>query len=206
MASSTLYYIHDPMCSWCWAYRPVGDELRERLPASMKWKNLLGGLAPDSDVPMPEDMRTMISNHWRAIQQQLGTEFNFDFWTNCQPRRSTYPACRGVLAAAQQGAEDAMISAIQRAYYLRAMNPSNNKTLVRLADELELDTRRFVRDLEDPATHKALLEEIGQARSLGVSSFPSLVLLTDRGHMRIPVDYRDAATTMEAIALAIGTT
>ena len=23
--SVTLYYIHDPMCSWCWAFRPVLD-------------------------------------------------------------------------------------------------------------------------------------------------------------------------------------
>ena len=163
---------------------------------------MLGGLAPDSDVPMPEEMRAMISNHWRTIQRQLGTEFNFDFWTNCQPKRSTYPACRAVLAAAEQGAEDRMIDAIQRAYYLRAMNPSNNKTLVRLAEELELDSRRFVRDLEDPETHKALLEEIRQARSLGVASFPSLVLKVGDAHVRLPVDYLSAEVTTTAISTA----
>ena len=61
---------------------------------------LLGGLAPDSDLPMPEQMKLTIAGYWQTIQDRvLGTQFNYDFWTKCQPRRSTYPSCRAVLAA-----------------------------------------------------------------------------------------------------------
>ena len=205
MTAATLYYIHDPMCSWCWAYRPVRDELESRLPARMRWRNLLGGLAPDNDQPMPDETRDMVMNHWRRIQRELGTEFNFDFWTECQPRRSTYPACRAVLAAANQGAEDAMIDAIQRAYYLRAMNPSDTDTLVLLAGELGLDTGQFASELAAPSTHQALLDEIGQARSMGISSFPSLVLNIAGGLARVPVDYRSANPTLQALASVLET-
>ncbi|MFT6977114.1 MAG: putative protein-disulfide isomerase, partial [Shewanella psychromarinicola] len=27
MPNTTLYYVHDPMCSWCWGYRPTWDTL-----------------------------------------------------------------------------------------------------------------------------------------------------------------------------------
>ena len=201
--SSTLYYVHDPMCSWCWGYRPVHDELKAQLPSSVIWKYLLGGLAPDSDVPMPEETRTMVRNHWRNIQAQLGTEFNFDFWKNNQPKRSTYPACRAVLAAARQNAENSMIDAIQRAYYLRAMNPSNDDTLLSLAGELGLDEDRFAQDLTDPKTHLALLREIKLARTMGVTTFPSLLLLLGNQRVQIPHDYHSPEPTLAAISTAL---
>ncbi|MBT8071851.1 MAG: DsbA family protein, partial [Gammaproteobacteria bacterium] len=130
---SVLYYVHDPMCSWCWAYRPVLQRLREHLPVEIRWQNVLGGLAPDSDQPMPGATRQMVQGHWRQIQSSVGTRFNFDFWSRCQPRRDTYKACRAVIAASFQAAEERMIQAIQEAYYLRAMNPSEPATLAELA-------------------------------------------------------------------------
>lgn len=203
MSSGTIYYVHDPMCSWCWGYRPVLDRLKSGLPESIEWKNLLGGLAPDSDVPMPEETRRMIMNHWRNIQAQLGTQFNFDFWTKCKPRRSTYPACRAVLAAAKQGAEEAMIDAIQRAYYLKAMNPSDTETLVHLADELGLEVERFGNDLKSPDTQQKLLDEINLTRTMGVTGFPSLVLQSGQRTFHIPVDYKSESRTLKSISQAI---
>ena len=101
-----LYYVHDPMCSWCWAFRPVLLELKAKLPDTIEFIRLLGGLAADSDDPMPEETRHYVMDNWKRIQQQLpDTEFNYDFWTTCTPRRSTYPACRAVIAARKQGKE-----------------------------------------------------------------------------------------------------
>ena len=200
MSSATLYYIHDPMCSWCWAFRPVKDQLRHSLPEGVQWENLLGGLAPDSQEPMPMKTRVMVLSHWRNIQAKFGTEFNFDFWEKCNPRRSTYPACRAVLAATEQDAEEEMIDAIQRGYYLRAMNPSSNKTLIELAGEIGLDRARFASDLNSPETRHALMMEIGKARGMGASSFPSLVLQIGTQTVRIEHDYRDTQPMLDAIA------
>ena len=58
--SSTLYYAHDPMCSWCWGFRPVWQSLRRQLPPAVRVVRLLGGLAPDNDEPMPEAMLELI--------------------------------------------------------------------------------------------------------------------------------------------------
>jgi hypothetical protein len=50
---TTLVYVHDPMCSWCWGFDPVLRELVSSLPEGVAVRRLLGGLAPDSDEPMP---------------------------------------------------------------------------------------------------------------------------------------------------------
>ena len=134
--NATLYYIHDPMCSWCWGYRPVWDALKLNLPDAIQVEYVVGGLAPDSNKPMPVEQQAMIKAHWHSIEEKLGTKFNFDFWRNNTPRRSTYNACRAAIAANNQGYQVQMVEAIQHAYYLRALNPSDNDVLIGLAKEL----------------------------------------------------------------------
>ncbi|MEH6582582.1 MAG: DsbA family protein, partial [Halioglobus sp.] len=146
-AQTILYHVHDPMCSWCWGYRRSWDGLREALENAVTVVNVVGGLAPDNDEPMPQEQRDTIAGYWRQVAERTDAEFNYDFWKHCTPRRSTYPACRAVLTAKRQLAEQAMIDAIQQAYYLRAMNPSDNSTLIALASELGLDVTQFSEDL-----------------------------------------------------------
>jgi putative protein-disulfide isomerase len=187
------------MCSWCWAFRPCLLQLREKLPEQISWQNVLGGLAPDNDQPMPEQTRQMIQGHWHRIQSSVGTEFNFDFWAKCQPRRDTYKACRAVIAAARQDAEEGMIEAIQKAYYLRAMNPSDPETLADLAMELGLDRPLFVEDFYSAKTEAELHRQFLLRDGLNVRSFPSLVLKHDSGLTVIHHDYRDFGVSLAEI-------
>jgi len=105
-SSAQLFYVHDPMCSWCWGYRPtwqvLQQALKQRFP-TLTINYLVGGLATDSNDPMPRDMQQLLKQTWQKIADQLDTTFNFDFWDLCQPRRSTYPACRASLVAREFG-------------------------------------------------------------------------------------------------------
>jgi len=190
---ATLYYIHDPMCSWCWGFRPTWLALQQALPAQVTVQAVLGGLAPDTEQPMPAALREQLQHTWRRIHDSLGTEFNFAFWEQCRPRRATWPACRAVIAAQQQGAGEAMVEAIQRAYYTRAMNPSDDATLATLAGELGLDVTAFAAALNAASTREALARQVAQGQALGAQGFPSLVLMVDGHRWPVAVDYRDAA-------------
>lgn len=180
------------MCSWCWAFRSSLNTLLEQLPKQIYVVRLLGGLAPDSDVPMPDETRAYVQSNWQAIEQQVPeTKFNYDFWTQCKPRRSTYPACRAVIAARNQGQEfdPLMTLAIQQAYYLQARNPSDYSTLIELAEELGLDKGKFAEDVKSLETDETLRHEIKQSRRLGLNSFPGLLLINGDKQIRINPDY-----------------
>lgn len=204
MSQSQLYYIHDPMCSWCWGFRPVMNQLIPSLPDSIQLIYLLGGLAPDSDEVMPLKTREYVINTWKRIQQQIpGTEFNDAFWQVCTPKRSTYPACRAVIAARQQGKvyERSMIEAIQSAYYKEAMNPSEKDVLCELASRLGLDVKQFTTDLESVNVQNRLMHEIQHSRELGGTSFPSLILVSEAGLLNITVNYLDHQPMLEKILM-----
>ena len=194
-----LYYIHDPMCSWCWGYRPTWGELKASLPRGIDVVNLLGGLASDNEQPMPTELQQTIQGHWRKIQAMLGTEFNFDFWTRCRPRRDTYKASRAVVVAAASGLEEEMIFAIQRAYYLKAMNPSEPDTLVQLAGKLGMDEDTFRSALVSEQADQEFRRQVALARRLGVRSFPSLVLKIQNRVNRVSLDYQDHRVSLQDI-------
>lgn len=206
-----LYYVHDPMCSWCWGFYPQWQALKsalaQRFDDRLEVVNVVGGLAVDSHEPMPESMQQAIQGYWRDIQSQLGTEFNFDFWTLNTPRRSTFESCRATLAITYQcksadekkTAQNAMIDAIQKAYYLRAMNPSDVEVLSALAEELGFDRQRFKADMISAQLAEEFDRQLQLARSLPIDGFPSLVIEVDGVHHKIPRDYHNHESMLLAI-------
>ena len=199
-----LYYFLDPMCSWCWAFRPALQKIEAELPNGVELVRILGGLAPDTDEPMPEPMREKLQTIWRTIQEKVpGTEFNFRYWEVRTPRRSTHRACRAVIAAAQQDDYgSAMIDAIQRAYYLEARNPSDRSTLIELAQAMRLNTEQFARNLDHPETQAELDRQIALTKAYEVRGFPTLVLETSEGRQFIDINPNDPEGILATIQSA----
>ena len=183
------------MCSWCWAFKPTWEKVKSKLLGQMEIIYLLGGLAPDSNQPMPTETLEYVKGNWKRIQEMIpDTRFNYDFWTFCEPKRSTYPACRAVICAKQQHPdfENLMIYGIQKSYYLEAQNPSNEDVLIDIAKKLGLDIDKFKIDLKSSQVNEILLNEIKLARSIDINSMPSLVLQINGTLKGIDIDYLDA--------------
>ena len=190
------------MCSWCWGFKPVLEQLQSNLPSEIKIKFLLGGLAPDTNKPMPDTMRSQIISTWKNIQKTIpGTQFNYEFWDKCTPKRSTYPSCRAVLSAAkqQQSKSFEMLTAIQEAYYLHALNPSEISTLNDIAGSIGLNTTTFNNDITSEEIDKQLNSEISMTRNLGVDSFPSLILKDEKKQYPIALDYNHSDIILDHI-------
>jgi putative protein-disulfide isomerase len=203
MARPVIYYIYDPMCSWCWGYRNTWLTLVRHLEAIVDIRYLVGGLAPDSDEIMPDDMQAFLQQTWQKIAEQLGVSFNFDFWTLCTPRRSTYPACRATLVARDYDKEKAMLHAIQSAYYCDAKNPSDNEVLISLAKDIGINDEEFREKLTSKDVNTKLFDEIAFVRKLPINGFPSLVLKVNGRYIGIPLDYLDYTKTLAAIKQAL---
>ena len=195
----TLYYVHDPMCSWCYAFKSTLDELKKHLSSNVKLVYVVGGLAPHSDEIMPKDMQEKIQSIWYEIEKSTGTKFNHDFWTKCQARRSTYLACQATMLARDENKENEMIDAIQEAYYLKAQNPSDASTLIELAKNIGMDEKKFEEDLKGQKIEEDLQNELNFRRSLYVKAFPSLILKYKKELYPINIKYNDHKSMLEQI-------
>jgi putative protein-disulfide isomerase len=201
----SLYYIADPMCSWCWGFASVLDRIESELLALPEadrpaFQLIMGGLAKDSEEPMPQQTRDYIQNAWRSVEAETGASFNWDFWEKCSPRRSTYPSCRAVLSAAKQFDEAGpeMFRAIQKGYYQEARNPSEIDTLVAIASEIAspIHVDRFASDLVSQQIDDRLHEDFGVRSRLGVREFPSMILERDGEQVTIVRGYAVEETAL----------
>jgi len=199
MKKPTLYYVYDPMCSWCWGYKNTWLKLQQAILPFVDIEYKVGGLASDSDVTMPKPMQVFLQSTWKKIETELGTHFNHNFWNDCTPRRSTYPACRAVIIAREYQLEVEMLEAIQEAYYLNAQNPSDNDVLVQLAQSLGIDKTGFKQQLTSDNINNNLLAEINLIQKMPIRGFPSLVLYKNEQYYQIEIDYHDFKTTLETI-------
>ena len=197
-----LYYIHDPMCSWCYAFSETWLLLQNNLSSEVDVVHLLGGLAPDTMAPMPLTVQQNIQQAWKRIEQTVpGIQFNWEFWSRNQPIRSTYPACRAVIAATRQNQEAGlrMIRAVQDGYYQKAKNPALLEVLVECAEAIGLDTNTFKIDLESIDVENELQRQIQLSRSMDVYSYPSLRLVHRESIYSIAIDYRNYRSMLDEI-------
>jgi putative protein-disulfide isomerase len=200
-----LYYFVDPMCSWCYGFSSEMKTVRGNLPDGLELQYIMGGLAPDSDEPMPEEMKQYVQHHWHSVAERTGARFNFDFWTECEPKRSTYPSCRAVIAAGLQGEDNKpeMLAAIQKAYYQQARNPSEPETLVQVAGEIGLDKERFASDLSSPQVEELLQADFGFKYRLGVQGFPTLVVEKVEKYYALTIGYTKADIVLERLEMVL---
>jgi len=199
---ANLYYIHDPMCSWCYAFDRELKKIESNLPTSIHLVKIVGGLAPDSMDPMPDSLAITIQANWKKIEQTVPhIKFNFDFWEKNQAIRSTYPSCRAVLAAKNQSAnfEDKMIAQIQWAYYQNAENPALDTVLIHCAKQIGLDKQLFISDYKSEEINNQLRVQLQFCRDLGISSYPSLCLEIDKKIWLLKIDYNNASYVIQQI-------
>ena len=199
----TLFHAHDPMCSWCWGFKKTWLTVFDSLGDNVTVRLLLGGLAPDSEAPMPTDMQKMLQGTWQRIEQSIpGTQFNHDFWTKNAPRRSTFPSCRAVIAARRQNEsfETPMIHAIQEAYYLNAKNPSDHEVLAEIAESVGCDKTLFSGALNSASVFEEHDNERAFAARIGAQGFPSLFLGTPEQQIQpIGIDYTNPQSILDQI-------
>ena len=188
-----LLYVADPMCSWCYGFSAGLEAVRAELLPGVGVRLVMGGLAPDSEEPMDAATAAYVQRAWRAVEAATGARFEHAFWDGRnRPRRSTWPACRAVVAAGDRGPE--LFAAIQRAFYREARDPSDPAVLVALAVELGLGAEAFAAALEAPSTHAALAADFALRDRLGATGFPSLGIRDEAGERLLVRGWVDERT------------
>ncbi|MEI4550926.1 DsbA family protein [Pseudoalteromonas spongiae] len=177
-------YVMDPMCAWCYGFKPELEAFLDTYSdIHVEW--VMGGLAPDNNQPMSEQMRTTIAAYWQQIEAKTQVTFNHDYWHCNTPYRSTYLACRAVIVAndLQENGAEKMVNAIQTAYYQKAQNPSLENTLIECAATIGLNKAEFVHALKSEQTQKTLTQHLAITKQLRVTGFPALFYLDANNHV-----------------------
>lgn len=192
MSEKILWYIADPMCSWCWGFMPVIESIRHEYGGRLKVELLLGGLRPGTKDPMPSAQREEILRHWRTVQRTTGQPFHFE---GAMPEGFVYdtePASRGVVAVSIINPKVIFpfFKAVQSAFYVEQQDVTNAAVLMQLAANVRLNAQRFLEIFESDTARKRTLDHFNKARQWGVHGFPAVVMENAAGYSPLTTGYR----------------
>src|SRR3982751_1614700 len=99
MDTPHLIYFSDPMCSWCYGFSPVIEEIRRGFGRALPIRVVMGGLRPGTTTPMTEEAKLEIGDHWTHVQEATGLPFNGAGMSAQGFAYDTDPAARAVVVA-----------------------------------------------------------------------------------------------------------
>jgi len=183
----------DPMCSWCWGFEPVLQELRQNLPQDTDLSICMGGLRSNGDQAWTAEFRSFLKEHWTQVQLKTGQEFNLDFLNRSEFQYDTEPACRAVVSIRNMDKTKVFdyMYALQKAFYQDMQDITCTKILSTIAEENGVNKKTFLELFNSQRIKEETQADKYKARSMGANAFPSLVFIDEEGHLYVLKGYKD---------------
>jgi putative protein-disulfide isomerase len=196
-----IIYVGDPMCSWCYGFTGVIRELREKYSDRAKLSLVMGGLRPDGTHVVDQAYSDFLKDHWREIGERTGQPFNLAILDDTGWIYDTEKACRAVAAfrIMQPGGEWAYFARAQQGFYRDNHDPKDPASFARLAEGFGIEPESFLRTYLGSEASEATQRDFEWARSVGVSSFPTVVLRDELGLAALTIGYRPLALLEPAL-------
>jgi putative protein-disulfide isomerase len=177
MTTPHLIYFSDPMCSWCYGFSPVIEDIRHTFGRALPVRVVMGGLRPGTETPMTEEAKLEIADHWTHVHEATGLPFNGAGMSRPGFVYDTDPAARAVVTARHDGEEMAasFLGRAQRAFYAEGRDVTTGEVLADLAEELGLDRESFLQIWAAPETKEETWRDYAISQRAGVTGFPTLV-------------------------------
>ncbi len=181
------------MCSWCWGFAPIVEDLRDFLSGSYTFSLVLGGLRTKGEMSWDETSKDYLRGHWKQVSQRTGQVFSDRLFEKEHFEYDTYPACKAVITVRELfGMQNAFayLHTIQEAFYTRAEDITNIDILSDLLHIVDLDSTSFRTFFESDRAQLLMEHDFAKARSMGANAFPSVVVIDEEGHMICQKGYR----------------
>ena len=186
-----LWYFADPMCSWCWGFSSVLDQIKENYGDGLKVALMMGGLRPGTMEPMTSEMREEILHHWYEVNKRTGQKFTFDGAMPDGFIYDTEPPSRAVIAVSEISPEFTLLyfKKVQEAFYVDQKNVPDKVVLTELAGSFSIDLQKFVEYFSSDEAKRKTQLHFQQTRQAEVRGFPSLVINTGAEFKKISSGY-----------------
>lgn len=181
---STLHYIYDPLCGWCYGAAPLIAAAREILVVQAHGGGMMTGANRQQVTPQ---LRAYVKQHDARIAQLTGQPFGPAYADGLLHASGVVldsePPTAAILAAeAIAGRGLDMLAQLQIAHYVEGRRIAQPVTLLEIAAELGLDAETFAAALAQQsggAVQRHIEETRHLMEEVGARGFPGFVLERD---------------------------
>ena len=195
-------YFADPMCSWCYGFGPVVNELVQRFDGRLGLRVVMGGLRAGQAEPMRDKDRDYIRGAWAQVHDASGRPFDPAFFARERFTYDTEPACRAVVTMRRLDPQRTLsfLDQVSSAFYAANCDITNADVLADLAAETGVDRATFFAELTSPTNRDETVQDFLMAKQSGVEGFPLLAAGSEvTGYALITHGYRPIDGLPEAV-------
>lgn len=177
-----VIFVGDPMCSWCYGFGVELAKLRDELKA-IPFSLIMGGLR-DGEIFDEAKLKNHLG-YWQAVHEATGLPFDATALSQKNFCYTTEPACRAVVTVSilEPAKAYKAYSALQHAFYAQGKDITQESIIADVIASIGVDKVAFVNLFVSDRMYKATTAQKQKARTYGVSSFPTLIVIDKQGHM-----------------------
>ena len=188
-----LIYFGDPMCSTCYG---ITDELSvaiEVLENTIDLRMVMGE-SNHSEYEPEIDLSDILRGNWQEIHQVSGKYFNYDILENMEVLLDSKPASRATMIVRSMNPEKEFefFKLIQESFYLQNSDLNNLDTYTEILEKLEIDQEYFALAFKSPEMNFAVKSEFETAARMGISTFPTLLLMKNGQYYQVSKGFTTA--------------
>lgn len=177
-----VIFVGDPMCSWCYGFGPQLTKLRAELKG-VPFSMIMGGLR-DGEIFDAAKLKNHLG-YWQAVHEATGLPFDATALSQEAFNYTTEPACRAVVSvrSLDSSKEYAAYAALQKAFYAEGRDITREEVIEGVIASIGFDIMAFSKMFRSDEMKKATAADKQKARTYGVSSFPTLIVIDRQGHL-----------------------
>lgn len=156
--------VTDPACGWSWGTEPKLRRLLWELEGQLDPRWVMGGMARS----VGDSQRERYGRVWLEVAAESGMPLDPRIWSKGGGISSTYPACQGVVAACEQGAEAGgrYLRRLREGIFCERKRLDHAEALIAEAGLAGLDVPRFEIDLRSNANAELFGAQLEEARRI----------------------------------------
>lgn len=198
LLNATLFYVGDPMCSWCWGVSPALKKIEQYCEdKKINFDIVVGGLRAGGGDPWNNEFKSFLKNEWSHIQKVTGQPFSFKLLEREFFNYDTEPACRGFVILSKlidemnlpKKEKLEVFSKIQNKFYVVGIDPKEASFYEEICNELGISFKKFTDDFISKESILKTRNEFIRALSLKVKGFPSLVFVNNDKRILVSSGY-----------------
>ncbi|TFZ49284.1 DsbA family protein [Serratia proteamaculans] len=191
MTGTTLHYIFDPLCGWCYGAAPL-VKAAKTIPGLNIALHAGGMMTGNNRRQITDEWRNYVIPHDKRIAELTGQTFGEAYFNGLLRDTSAVmdsePPITAILAAqALAGRGLDMLHRIQEAHYQEGRRIADTPVLEALAKELGLASAPFIAEMRFN-TGAPTAQHIAQSRAMLAKvqgqGFPTFALEDSEGHLR----------------------
>ncbi len=186
MNKPKILYIQDAMCTWCYAFGRVLDDMQIKYGNDFEFVAFSAGMVVGESIVEIGKMKTFFDETIPKVEQFTGVKFGDKFHDLLN--EGTF-ICNSIKPSIALSAfksikpENSVEFAhdIQFEYFYNGKNINERDVYIELANNHEVDANELLQRMNDEAFHNFTTNEFDQIKKMNIKEYPVVLGQTEKG-------------------------